>query len=305
MSGDGLKVAVLGAIKRVRNDLGEWSVAVLVPTKRMMLAVSEYLAGRQPVDEKLTLPSIPHEVGVDAEGPALAGVVIGRLMECTTDNCKAVARVLVEDLCRHIVGRKGGRPASQAEAKLIDGLRAYLLDGRVKGAKRQKIISDCSRVAAAVAAMRFVGDPYEDWKTVRSVFEDSEVNELRAIALDAKYLKFLRKGARLRMRLAELWKTNRAYVGAADAVQNAFVQEHFVATSTVPRGVHVMTIHKSKGKEFDEVVIYEGVHSDRIVRQADDEDILAQSRLSLRVAVSRAKTKVTIVTPEQKRCELL
>jgi DNA helicase-2/ATP-dependent DNA helicase PcrA len=107
------------------------------------------------------------------------------------------------------------------------------------------------------------------------------------------------------MKLAELWKSQRTYLGAADAVQNAFVQEHFVAKSAEPRGVHVMTIHKSKGKEFDEVVIYEGIHSDRIVRQPDDDYVVAQARLSLRVAVSRAKKKVTVVTPRQKPCELL
>ena len=66
-----------------------------------------------------------------------------------------------------------------------------------------------------------------------------------------------------------------------------------------------MTIHKSKGKEFDEVVIYEGTHSDRIVRRPDDESSVAQARLSLRVAVSRAKRRVTILTPESRPCELL
>jgi DNA helicase-2/ATP-dependent DNA helicase PcrA len=35
------------------------------------------------------------------------------------------------------------------------------------------------------------------------------------------------------------------------------LQEHFVAAQKEWRGLHVMTIHKAKGKEFDEVVIYE------------------------------------------------
>lgn len=300
-----MKTEVIGAINRAKSQQSEWSVAVLVPTKRMMLAVSEYLTGTQPINAVRALPPVFHDVGVDAEGPALAGVVIGRLLECTTGSCDATARVLVEDICRHIVGRKGGKPASQSEVQLIDGLKAYLLQGKTKGVKRQRIVADCSRIADAVATTEFVGDPYADWITVRNIFEASEVEELRDVALDAKFLKFLRKGAQLRMKLAELWKSQRTYRGAADAVQNAFVQEHFVAKSAEPRGVHVMTIHKSKGKEFDEVVIYEGIHFDRIVRQPDDDYVVAQARLSLRVAVSRAKRKVTILTPQQKPCELL
>lgn len=300
-----MKAEVISAIKRARSKHSDWSVAVLVPTKRMMLAASECLTGKQPIDATKTFPAIYHDVGVDAEGPALAGVVIGRLLECTSEGCEAVARVLVEDICRHIVGRKGGKPASQAEVQLIDGLRTYLLEGKAKGAKRQRIVSDCRRIANAVAATEFVGDPYADWITVRSIFDASDVEEIRAISWDARYLKFLRKGSQLRMRLAGLWKSQRTYFGAADAVQNAFVQEHFVAKNAEPRGVHVMTIHKSKGKEFDEVVVYEGIHSDRIVRQPADDDVVAQARLSLRVAVSRAKHKVTIVTPKQKPCELL
>ena len=37
-----------------------------------------------------------------------------------------------------------------------------------------------------------------------------------------------------------------------------------------------MTIHKSKGKEFDEVIVYEGRHSGRIVHQGATEKEVAQ-----------------------------
>ena len=181
----------------------------------------------------------------------------------------------------------------------------FLEEGSVRGKKRQRIITDCTQIAEQVAATQFEGNPYSDWIKVRDIIEEAESNEVRAIAWDAKYLKFLRKGAQLRLRLANLWKSSGTYEGATEAVQNAFIQEHFVAKSHEPRGVNVMTIHKSKGKEFDEVVIYEGLHADRIVRKPDDDKIAAQARLSLRVAASRARNRVTIVTPKQKPCELL
>lgn len=300
-----MKGELIGSINRARAERDDWSVGVLVPTKKMMLIVSEFLMGRQKIDAKRTLPILQHEVGVDAEGPALAGVAIGRLMECSTDTVDNGARILLEDLCGHIVGRKSGKPASKAELTLIDGLQAYLTDGKLVGSKRKRIVGDCTRIAADVVAINFTGDPYADWISVRNVIAASESDEMKTLASDAQYLKFLRKGTQLRLKLSSLWKDNLSYLGATEAVQNAFIQEHFVAKSQEPRGVHVMTIHKSKGKEFDEVLIYEGIYADRIVRRPDEEDVVAQARLSLRVAVSRARKRVTILTPRDKCCELL
>lgn len=299
-----MKTGVIAAINRVKAS-PTWSVAVLVPTKNLMLTVSDYLSARQDIDATRKLPAIGHQVAVDAEGPTLAGVVIGRLMECTSDRTEDACRRLVEDLCCHITGRKSNRGPSQAEIKLVDGIRPFVTDNKVRGPKRQRIVKDCQRIVQDVLSSDFTGDPYSDWISVREIIAASSEPELQCVASDAQYLRFLRKGASLRLKLSSLWQNQQSYAGASQAVQNAFVQEHFLATSQEPRGVHVMTIHKSKGKEFDEVLIYEGTFSDRIVRRPDEDSSVAQARLALRVAVSRAKRRVTIVTPANKPCELL
>jgi DNA helicase II / ATP-dependent DNA helicase PcrA len=299
-----VKGEVIAAKNRMKNANENWSVGLLVPTNRLMLAVSDFLLGQQSYGTR-RLYSVQHEVAVDAEGPALAGVAIGRLMECSKDTCEKATGLLLDDLCRHIGGRKGGRRLSQAESALVEALRAYVNESRVRGQKRQRIVSDCIRITKQVAAAEFTGNPHADWISVRDIIEAAESEEVRAVAWDAKYLRFLRKGTQLRLKLAGLWKSHGSYAGAASAVQNAFIQEHFVAKSQEPRGVHVMTIHKSKGKEFDEVIIYEGIHADRLVREPDTEAVVAQARLFLRVAVSRARKRVTILTPQEKPCELL
>jgi len=66
-----------------------------------------------------------------------------------------------------------------------------------------------------------------------------------------------------------------------------------------------MTIHKSKGKEFDEVIIYEGSHQGRIVRANATPNDVAQARLALRVAVTRAMKRATILTPRNAVCRFL
>ncbi|MFR7989212.1 MAG: 3'-5' exonuclease [Anaerovoracaceae bacterium] len=67
-------------------------------------------------------------------------------------------------------------------------------------------------------------------------------------------------------------------------------------------GVNVMTIHKSKGKEFDVVIVYEGRYQGHIIPNPDRID---QARLNLRVAVTRAKKCALILTPEENPCPLL
>ncbi|MBR5730919.1 MAG: ATP-binding domain-containing protein, partial [Firmicutes bacterium] len=66
--------------------------------------------------------------------------------------------------------------------------------------------------------------------------------------------------------------------------------------------VNVMTIHKAKGKEFDEVIVYEGWYQNRFISKPERID---QARLNLRVAVTRARTRSTILTPESDPCQLL
>ena len=87
-----------------------------------------------------------------------------------------------------------------------------------------------------------------------------------------------------------------------DAVSSALTQEHFSMSTKKWNGVNVMTIHKSKGKEFDVVIVYEGRYIGRIVSRPDRID---QARLNLRVAVTRAKKCALILTPEEDPCPLV
>lgn len=88
-------------------------------------------------------------------------------------------------------------------------------------------------------------------------------------------------------------------------VRNALLQEHFSMTAKVPKGILLMTIHKAKGKEFDEVIIYEDRYSRRFLHNPNDKGDVRRSKLLLRVAVTRAIKRATILTPAQEKCSLL
>ncbi len=72
------------------------------------------------------------------------------------------------------------------------------------------------------------------------------------------------------------------------------------------KGLHLMTMHKSKGKEFTEVILYEGLMKGRFVQTGAPPDRVRQARLAMRVAVTRAMKKATLLTPRgRQRCSLL
>jgi DNA helicase-2/ATP-dependent DNA helicase PcrA len=188
---------------------------------------------------------------------------------------------------------------------LAGSLGGYIHSGTIKGKKRQQVVVESVQIAEARHGLQLSGDPWEDWLAVRALLAHSAAEPIREVAEDAKYLRLLHKGAVLRARLSELWRATGGYAGAASAIRDALLQEHFSASTKVWRGVHVMTIHKSKGKEFDEVLVYDGSHHGRIVRADATPNDVAQARLALRVAVTRAMKRATILTPKNDVCVFL
>lgn len=295
-----VKISLLQSFERLKKSSGQkWAVAVLVPSKKLMLAVSDYLSS-----ESDGLPPIVHHVALDTEGPALAAVLIAAVLEGGHDRNRITDR-LVSDLYNHIQGRKGNDAPTKANREVANSLFEFQRGGSIKGTKKRQLIDDIRRIAAARQAIALTGDPGEDWLTVRQLFSASPCDTLKDVAEDAKYLRLLHKGALLRSRLGELWRTTGSYQGAEAAVRDALLQEHFSAGLRDWNGVHVMTIHKAKGKEFDEVLIYEDRYTGRIVwSKAKDQDI-AQARLTLRVGVTRGMKRTTILTPENDVCPFL
>ncbi|WP_081311250.1 ATP-dependent helicase [Ralstonia pickettii] len=293
-----LKTEVLRAIQRLHNT-GEWSLAVLVPSKPLMLQVSDYLSSASD-----GLPAISHDVAMDTEPPALAASVIAVLLEGGS-NSAVIASRLASSLHAHIRGRNGNKSPAQSEMQLADAIGGYLNTGKIKGKNRQLLVDECQRIAADRMHLQLSGDPEEDWRQVRALLGASAAPTLARVAEDAKFLRLLHRGSALRVSLSALWKTKGGYAGAELAVRDALLQEHFAAAQKDWRGIHLMTIHKAKGKEFDEVIIYEGRHVGRISPSTADAKRMGQALLALRVAVTRAKIRATIMTPKSDPCPLV
>lgn len=290
------KAAVCSALNRLKS-VPDKSIAILVPSKRLMLEFSDYLSSTAD-----GLPELHHDVAMDAEPPALAAGVIATLLE--GGMAGDVASRMLGALHSHIRGRRGGKPTPQAELDLAGALSGFMTTGKIRGAKRQLIVSEVQRISSERQQLQLTGDPAEDWLHLRGLLASSSADALKQVATDARYLRLLHRGSVLRTNLGALWRAQGGYQGAEEAVRSALMQEHFAAAQKDWRGIHLMTIHKSKGKEFDEVIIYDGMFQ-RIVRAPNDQKAYAQDLLAMRVGVTRAIRRTSILTPKRDPCPFL
>lgn len=284
------KAEVLSALGRL-STTPDSSLAILVPSRAMMLAVSDYLSTAAD-----GLPALNHDVAMDAEPPALAAAVIAAVL--AGGAAVEIASRMVTALHTHVRGRGGRDGTPQGELELAGALDGYLATGKIRGPKRQQIVSECQRIAAECAVFQYTGNPEDDWLAVRHKLRDSAAEALVRVSDDARFLRLLHRGSALRTSLGGLWRAQGHYGGAELAVRDALLQEHFAAAQSKTRGIHVMTMHKSKGKEFDEVVIYEGQYQGRLMKRPNDPKAVAQDRLTLLVAVTRAMKRASILTPK-------
>lgn len=300
------KSEVLAAVQRLnRTEKIDWSLAILVPTNDLMISTSDYLSRRQNYAGGRTMPAITHDVAIEMAGPSLSATIISKLLE--KGDPREVERALMRGLHDHMRGRKGDTGPSRSNLELSDFINQYLAGGSQprKGSSKANLVSEVHRIAVTLQEIIFSGDPISDWIVVRELLGGSTHDAISQVAKDAMYLRLLRKGAVLNAGLSQLWRNSKTYVGAVQLVRTSLTQDYFSASSRTWAGVHVMTIHKAKGKEFDEVIIYEGAHQDRFLKNDPNEAQIAQSRLNLRVAVTRAIRQATILTPNRNRCPLI
>lgn len=296
-----LKTEILAARNRLKKDLDNWSLAILVPSNKLMLQVSDFLSGRQNFVNGAALPSIGHDVAIDQAALSLAAVFIAGLMEQGEPDLEIMDR-LISHLNDYVRGRGGGK-ITKKDIGISRSLEQFI---KARASKTNKpMLLECRQLAISCSELQLCGDPIDDWINMRGIIGSCKSDALKQLFKDAMFIKLLHKGSILQSGLAGLWRSQGNYQGAVNLVRNALLQEHFSMTAKVPKGILLMTIHKAKGKEFDEVIIYEDRYSRRFLHNPNDKGDVRRSKLLLRVAVTRAIKRATILTPAQEKCSLL
>lgn len=291
-----LKREILKTVGRVKRAGKDWSVAVLVPSNTLAASIFEFMNVAA-----FGLPKYPVDILVSAEGPMLAANVIALLLEPPNEeSCEAA---LLEALAAFELGRSEN--ASAGAMKNALAYRALAEKTRMENAALEKRVigKGVKSLVEQSRALRFSGDPITDWRAVRRLFDESSREELKIVGKEARHMRLLRKSAQIEGRLADAWRTEGCYRDARALLRDAIVEDQFAATTRPWTGVTVMTIHKAKGKEFDEVIVYEGAYHRYLARS--DAEGQRSARFNLHVAATRARRAVNIMTPALDRCPLL
>jgi hypothetical protein len=298
MSLNPLKRAILAAAGRLRRGGHDWSLAVLVPANALAASVFEYMEKAEH-----RLPSYPVEILVSAEGPMLAANLIALLLE-PPDPSDSPGALVLDALAAFELGKS--EIATQGAMTNANRYRGLAARARAEGdasLRRLVVGRGVETLIQQAAGLALSGDPMTDWLTVRRLLDENPRAEIKAVGKEARHMRLLHRGAQIESRLAEAWRSHGCYRNARTLLAAAVVEDQFAATTRPHRGVTVMTIHKAKGKEFDEVIVFEGMYQRYLQRQ--DAEGQRSARFNLHVAATRARRAVTIMTPQTSPCPLL
>ena len=286
----------LGTLRKRGFD--DPTVAVLARSNDLVAEISDILESPHSYNGKGLLP-IQHDIVWDQELSASAGVAIAAALEFVSLGTAASREamhakieeyfLIKKDFCQ----RYGGRGAKTAGTKAT---RFGQAKTSVAVGKSLTQGSPKSFEAALSANPTLTGDPVRDWKAVRLAFQAHD--DLKAIFQDARMVRLFRASDTLATVLAGRWMERANYGGAARMIRSVLDQEKLIGLERDPKGVSLMTIHKSKGKEFDGVVMVEGLYSSPFFLDHEAPDF-APSRRLLRVGITRARSFVVLVRPQK------
>lgn len=271
------------------------SVAVLSRSNSLIADLSVILSETHTYN-KQTLPVIEHDVVWDAELSAAAAVVVASILEWPTGPAEETLARTLRVIAGYYKLKNAEKPTNAAaeHARKYDEAAAKVATGegpRINAAK--------ALVAVYKAGIDLVGEPVADWKAARWVLHD--IPALNELFREARLVRLFRATDSLASGLGERWLALSSYAGASELVKRTLEQERLVAAERDPQGCILMNMHKAKGKEFDGVVLVEGAFKSSFFDERNEQPPFERSRRLLRVGLTRARTLVAIVRPQNAR----
>lgn len=284
--------AVVAVQNALSNDLGvNPTVAILTRTNVLAGRISEALAEDRVSLGGEALLAVDHVLAWDPELAAASALVIASILEWPSKERESA----VNDTLRHIADYYrtklgNGTQGARVTITTLERAAAAVRENRTPAAKTGKVLLERFN-----ASGEYTGQPVRDWQVARARLAGSA--ELTEIFRQARLIRLLKATDILAWALLDAWDGASSYRNAADVVRTALADEAVNVARQDPPPVSVMTMHKSKGKEFDGVVIVEGRHQGQFLSE-DPQQHDADRRL-LRVAITRARHGVVFIRPAE------
>ena len=269
------------------------TIAVLAPSTALAASVSEEISEDRQTSKGQVLPAIDHELVWDPGLSAAAGFVVASILEWPTmAPADAITTTLrkIADFYRVKLADKKTAAARSAVTSIETAITRFLT-GKSAVTNTAKAI-----ISAYDSGLRLTGSPVTDWRLARARLRGS--SQLDEVFSRARLLRLLRATDALAWGLNDIWDGRASYPGAADLVGRILADELVTGRPAESHPVTLMNMYKSKGKEFDAVLIVEGLHHARLLDPDWDARRITQRRRVLRVAITRARHIVVFIRPQ-------
>lgn len=282
--------AVVWMFRELRRvGIDDPSVAVLARTNAIVERISILLRDEH-VYRGRALHPVPHDVVWDAELTAAAGQVIASILEWSGRSPRAGVAQTLEAIADYYRLKHAEKATKISASRATDFAAAAT---EVRAGRRVRRKAPRMLVEAAAHGTHLQGVPVEDWRAARAIL--SSVPDLSEIAETSRMLRLFRAGDILAAGLQDIWVRRGNYTGARNWLRRTLDRQRLLDVERPSRGCVLMNMHKSKGKEFDGVVIVEAPYFPLIASRGGR---ALQDRRLLRVAITRARHQVILVRPQ-------
>ena len=263
--------------KKIRDITGKHpkNIALLTPWSR----------GVKMISAALRAGGIPHRVQFDETATNLSSRLIACLMEPILDRKQHLMFVLY--IFRDFYSAKGSR----GDLKKYEGWIEKIRIGKTPAGK---IIPFFIELIKELQQHEFSGNPAIDWKHVQQKLLTCEMKPIKSFVAHSEFLIAYNRGRIIMRDLVNVWIEFACYADARSILQRAIIEAQLSSDVVTEEGINVMTTYKSKGKEFDGVIIFQNQHVSPLELRGDNQS-LDRSRKLFLVGVTRARHHVFIL----------
>ncbi|MEV3935632.1 ATP-dependent helicase [Glycomyces sp. NPDC049804] len=267
------------------------SIALLARTNFLVGRLSSILSQERTRNGQTLLP-IDHDVLWDSERTAASALAIVSILEWTGKSKNDALAESFARIANYFETKNAANPSNSAK-KSSGNYR--LAERKARLGEPQRLKSTKYLASVFDSGITLLGEPTNDWSQACSILNNC--SDLKEMLQSAGFIRLSRTTDEVGTCLASTWDRSGSYKGAMNLVRRTFDAGRILSDHQSPRGCVLMTIHKSKGKEFDGVILVEGRYRDTFFRENDDEAGIKAARRLLRVGITRARNRVVIIRP--------
>jgi DNA helicase II / ATP-dependent DNA helicase PcrA len=275
----------------VKKGIRSPTVAVLCRSNPLVADVSGMLSEPHTFNGR-NFPALDHHVVWDAELTTAAAQVVASILEWPQHDLESGVATTLHHVTSYYDLKNAVHPSNSAHS-MAESYRAA--EAAVREGRSPRLQAARQLVASSETGLALVGRPETDWLAARAVV--AGIPKLKEVFTNARFVRLFRARDEIGGILGREWLDSGTYGPAADRVRRTLEARQLTSANTEPSGVVLMTMHKSKGKEFDGVVIVEGQYSGRFFGDPREQEPFEATRRLLRVAITRARHRVCIIRP--------